>query len=78
MTIYMSNLLFNHYKNSYIQAHEQVFHSNYISSSHTVMFKSLLKETYQIMKMKIDFLLIAHYLNFFSDVTILVLSDSVF
>jgi hypothetical protein len=69
MTIYMSNLPFNHYENSYVRAHEQVFHSNYISSSHTTMFKSLLKKTYQNVKTKIDSLLIAHYLNFFSNET---------
>jgi DNA replication protein DnaD len=67
MTVYMSNLSLNHYENSYVQAHEHVFHIQYTSSSHLIMTEVLLNEIYQMMKTKIDFMLMNHYLNFFSD-----------
>ncbi len=69
MTVYMFNLSFNHYENSYIQAHEQVFHSNYTSSLHMTMTEVLLNEIYQNMKAKVNSLLIVSHLNFFSDET---------
>ena len=67
MTVYMFNLSFNHYENSYVRAHEQAFYSQYTPSSHTIMAEVLLNEAYQTMKAKIDSMLMSHYLNFFSD-----------
>ncbi len=69
MTVYMFNLSFNHYENLYVQAHEQVFHSNYTSSLHMTMTEVLLNEIYQNVKAKVDSLLIVSHLNFFSDET---------
>ncbi len=63
----MINLSFSHYENLYIWAHEQVFHTNYISFLHTTMTEVLLNEIYQIVKSKIDFMLTDQHLNFFSD-----------
>ena len=70
MTIYMINLSFSHYENSYIQAHEQVFHTNYISFLHTTMTEVLLNEIYQTVKSKINSMLTDQHLNFFSDESI--------
>ncbi len=67
MTVYMSNLSFNHYENSYIWAHEHIFYTQYISSLHLIMTEVLLNEIYQMMKTKINSMLISHYLNFFSN-----------
>jgi len=46
MTVYMFNLSFNHYENLYVQAYEQVFHSNYTSSLYMIMTEVLLNEIY--------------------------------
>ncbi len=54
MTVYMINLSFNHYENSYVQAHEQIFHTNYIFFLHMTMTEVLLNEIYQTVKSKID------------------------
>jgi len=70
MTVYMINLSFSHYKNSYVRAHEQVFHTNYISLLHTTMTEVLLNEIYQTVKSKIDSMLTDQHLNFFSDESI--------
>jgi len=70
MMIFMFNLSFNHYENSYIRAHEQAFHSQYTSSSHMIMTEVLLNEIYQTVKTKIDSMLMSHHLNFFSDESI--------
>jgi len=67
MTVYISNLSFNHYENLYVQAHEHIFHTQYTSFSHLIMTVVLLNEIYQMIKMKIDSMLMNHYLNFFSD-----------
>ncbi len=70
MTVYMLNLSFNHYENSYVRAHEHVFHTQCTSSLHLIMTEVLLNEIYQMMKTKIDSMLMSHYLNFFSDESI--------
>lgn len=67
MTIYMLNLSFNHYENFYVWAHEHVFYTQYTSSLHLIMTEVLLNEIYQTMKMKINSMLMSHYLNFFSN-----------
>ena len=67
MTVYMSNLSFNHYENSYVRANKHAFHTQYTSSSHLIMTEVLLNDIYQTMKTKIDSILMSHYLNFFSD-----------
>lgn len=64
MTVYMFNLSFTHYKNSYIQAHKQVFHSNYLSFLHMTMTEVLLNKIYQNVKAKVNSLLIVSHLNF--------------
>jgi len=70
VTVYMINLSFNHYENSYVQAHEQIFHTNYISFLHMTMTEVLLNEIYQTVKSKIDSMLTDQHLNFFSDESI--------
>ena len=70
MTVYMINLSFNHYENSYVQAHEQIFHTNYIFFLHMTMTEVLLNEIYQTVKSKIDSMLTDQHLNFFNDESI--------
>jgi len=69
-TVYMINLSFSHYENLYVRAHEQVFHTNYISFLHMTMTEVLLNEIYQTVKSKIDSMLTDQHLNFFNDESI--------
>lgn len=69
MSVYMTNLPFSHYKNSYVSAHEKAFFPQYVPPSHTLFAGPLLDKTYNIVKAKVDKQLLAQDLNFFTDKT---------
>jgi hypothetical protein len=71
MSLYMTNLSFNHFENLYVIAHHQVLNSSYKSSNHKLVSEKLLNEAYETIKNKIKQKLNAcNHLSFFIDETI--------
>jgi hypothetical protein len=71
MFVYMTNLSFNHFENSYVIAHHQAFNSNYKLSHHKLVKSKLLNKTYETVKFKvIQKLNASKYFSFFTDETI--------
>ena len=71
MSVYMINLPFNHFENKYVIIAYQILHSEYKSSHHKFVAKSLLNETYKIVKLKINVCLnVFNHFNFFTDETV--------
>jgi hypothetical protein len=54
MFVYMTNLSFNHFENSYVIAHHQALNSSYKSSHHKLVEEKLLNETYESVKLKVN------------------------
>jgi hypothetical protein len=70
MFVYMTNLLFNHFENSYVIAYHQVFNSKYKFSNYTLVRENLLNEVYETIKCKIKQKInVCNYLSFFIDET---------
>jgi hypothetical protein len=53
MFIYMTNLSFNHFKNSYVLAHHQALCSSYKSLTRKLVVNKFLNEVYEIVKLQI-------------------------
>jgi hypothetical protein len=71
MFIYMTNLPFNHFENSYVIAHHQALNPNYKPPHHKLVVERLLNEIYEMIKFKMYKKLNAcNYLNVFTDETI--------
>jgi hypothetical protein len=71
MSVYMTNLSFNHFENSYVIAHHQALNSSYTSSNRKLVKDKLLDEIYETIKIKVDQQLNAcKYLSFFTDETV--------
>jgi hypothetical protein len=54
MSVYMTNLSFNHFENAYVIAHHQALSSSYRSSNRKLLAGKLLNEVYDIVKFKVD------------------------
>jgi hypothetical protein len=71
MSVYMTNLSFNHFENSYVIAHHQALSPGCKPSHHKLVRNKLLDETYETVKLKvIQKLNASKYLSFFTDETI--------
>jgi hypothetical protein len=71
MSVYMTNLSFNHFENAYVIAHHQALSSSYKPSNRKLIAGKLLNETYETVKIKVDQVLKnCNYLSFFTDETI--------
>ncbi len=71
MSVYMTNLSFNHFENSYVIAHYQALNSNYTSSNRKLVRDKLLNEIYETIKIKVDQQLnVCKYFSFFTDETV--------
>jgi hypothetical protein len=70
MSIYMTNLPFNHFENPYVIAHHQALNPNYKPPHHKLVAERLLNEIYEMVKSKMYKKLNAcNYLNVFTDET---------
>lgn len=70
MAVYMTNLPFNHYENTYVQEHELALYPAYKGPNRKQMSRPLLDEAYTTVKRKVDAQLdICNYLNFCTDKT---------
>ncbi len=70
MFVYMTNLSFNHFENSYVIAHHQALNSGYKSPNHKLVGGKLLNEAYETVKCKIKQKMNAcNHLSFFIDET---------
>jgi hypothetical protein len=71
MSVYMTNLSFNHFENSYIVFHMQMLSSSYKSLFRKLLAGKLLDEVYDIIKFKVDKMLNScNHLSFFTDETV--------
>jgi hypothetical protein len=71
MSVYMTNLSFNHFENVYVIAHHQALSSSYKSSYRKLLTDKLLNEIYDIVKFKVNQMSKScNYLNFYIDETI--------
>jgi hypothetical protein len=70
MSVYMTNLSFNHFENAYVIAYHQALSSSYKSSNRKLVAEKLLNEVYDTVKFKVDQVLKScNYLSFFTDET---------
>jgi hypothetical protein len=71
MFIYMTNLSFNHFENSYVLTHHQALCSSYKSFSRKLVTDKLLNEIYEIVKLQVmQMLNSCNHFSFFIDETI--------
>ncbi len=71
MFIYMTNLSFNHFENSYVLAHHQALCSSYKSLSRKLVADKLLNKVYEIVKLQVmQMLNSCNHLSFFTNETI--------
>jgi hypothetical protein len=71
MSVYMTNLSFNHFENVYVVAHHQALSSDYKSSNRKFITDKLLNEINDTVKIKINEVLKScNYLSFFTDETV--------
>ena len=69
MACYMTNLPFSHWENPYVREHERQLHAGYVPPSHSQLAGPLLEWAYGNVKEKVDSILRAPDLNFFTDET---------
>lgn len=70
MSVFMTNLPFNHFENPYVIAHHQALHPGYKPPHHKLVGGKLLDDAYETVKLKVNQQLDAcSYLNFFTDET---------
>ena len=69
MACYMTNLPFNHWEDPYVRDHERQLHAGYVPPSHAQLAGPLLEWAYSTVKEKVDRILRASDLNFFTDET---------
>ena len=70
MSVYMTNLPFNHFESSYVIIHHQTLNPSYKSPHSGLLAGRLLNEAYEITKSKINAILNAFkHLSFFTDET---------
>ena len=71
MTVYMTNILFNHYEDFYVIESFNVLHSTYKFFSRKAITEKLLDEAYEAIKLQImKRLNICNHFNFFTDETV--------
>jgi hypothetical protein len=70
MSIYMTNLPFNHFENAYVLAHHQALCSSYKPPTRKLVAGKLLNEAYEIVKLQVmQVLNSCNHLSFFTDET---------
>jgi hypothetical protein len=71
MSVYMTNLPFNHFENAYVIAHHQALSPSYKPPNRKLVAGKLLNEAYDTVKSKVvQVLKSCNYLSFFTDETV--------